>query len=198
MTFLQNVLKSLKDNVARLEHEIEQHNLGTPQLWDTDAPHALDDPEHLIPWPAFNSIEKLCLDARALEAAVIPSHFKLLQLGLQPARSSALNVAVSLGIADAIEELQGSATLPQLAEKLAVNEHKLGKIPDIGLRAGLIFWSRSRHSCSYRRLHLPRDVIRCVQEQSAQQEPPQIEQFSPVHVVAVSIFNHPVERLKVH
>ncbi|EXJ54843.1 uncharacterized protein A1O5_12909 [Cladophialophora psammophila CBS 110553] len=128
MSFLQNLLKALQDNVTRLEHEVEQHHLGTPQIWDAGASSAFDNPEHLIPWTAFEAIEKIRVDLRALEAAVTPSHVKLLELGLRPARTSALNVAVSLGITDAIEELGGSASLDKLAERLSVNEHKLGRV----------------------------------------------------------------------
>lgn len=82
--------------------------------------------EHLITWPAFEAIESIRIDARALEAAVTPSHYKMLELGLLPVRTSALNVAVSLGVTDAIEELGGEAGIDRIAEKLAVNEHKLG------------------------------------------------------------------------
>ena len=127
MSVLQNLLKSLKENVAKLENEVEQQKLGDPQLWDTKTSSPFDDSEHLISWPAFKAIESIRIDARALEAAVTPSHYKLLELGLLPGRTSALNVAVSLGITDAIEEFGGEASIGKIAEKLAVNEHKLGR-----------------------------------------------------------------------
>lgn len=127
MSFLQTLLQSLRDNIAILEHEAQQHDLGTPQVWNADASSAFDDPEHLIPWNAFEAIEKIRVDLRALDSAVTPNHIKLLEMGLQPARTSALHVAVSLGVTDAIRELGGDASLDKLAEKLSVNEQKLGR-----------------------------------------------------------------------
>ncbi|KAK1728520.1 hypothetical protein CaCOL14_011768 [Colletotrichum acutatum] len=128
MSFLQNLLQSLRDNIAVLEHEVQQHDLGTPQVWDSKASTKFDDPEHLISWQAFEAIEKIRVDVRALDAAVTPNHIKLLEMGLQPARTSALNVAVSLGITDAIKDLGGDAKLEDLARRLNVNEQKLGRV----------------------------------------------------------------------
>ncbi|KXH47147.1 hypothetical protein CNYM01_12547 [Colletotrichum nymphaeae SA-01] len=128
MSFLQVLLQSLRDNIAVLEHEVQQHNLGTPQVWDSEASTNFDDPEHLISWQAFEAIEKIRVDVRALDAAVTPNHIKLLEMGLQPARTSALNVAVSLGITDAIKDLGGDAKLEDLASRLNVNEQKLGRV----------------------------------------------------------------------
>ncbi|KAL2877127.1 hypothetical protein SGCOL_007519 [Colletotrichum sp. CLE4] len=128
MSFLQTLLQSLRDNIAVLEHEVDLHNLGTPQVWDPEASTKFDDPEHLISWQAFEAIEKIRVDVRALDAAVTPNHIKLLEMGLQPARTSALNVAVSLGITDAITDLGGDAKLADLASQLNVNEQKLGRV----------------------------------------------------------------------
>ncbi|KXH59668.1 hypothetical protein CSAL01_04748 [Colletotrichum salicis] len=128
MSFLQTLLQSLRDNIAVLEHEVDLHDVGTPQVWDSEASIKFDDPEHLISWQAFEAIEKIRVDVRALDAAVTPNHIKLLEMGLQPARTSALNVAVSLGITDAITDLGGDAKLADLASRLNVNEQKLGRV----------------------------------------------------------------------
>jgi hypothetical protein len=127
MSFLQNLLKSLKENVAKLENEVEQLKHGGLQLWDAKTASPFDDPEHLTSWPAFEAIECIRIDARALEAAVTPSRYKLLELGLLPGLTSALNVAVSLGLTDTIEEFGGQASIENIAENLGVNEHKLGR-----------------------------------------------------------------------
>lgn len=130
MSFLQTLLHSLKQNITILETAAEQHGLlgHPPEAWNADdaASLPLDDPEHDLPWPAFAAIEKIRLDLRALDAAVTPTHLKLLDLGLQPARTSCLHVAVSLGVTDAIKALGGEAELADLATELEVNQDKLG------------------------------------------------------------------------
>jgi hypothetical protein len=150
MSVLQNLLKSLKENVAKLENEIEQQKLGDPQLWDAKTSFPFDDSEQMITWPAFEAIESIRIDARALEAAVTPSRYKLLELGLLPGRTSALNVAVSLGITDAIEEFGGEASIDRIAEKLAVNNHKLGRHAIWGCCRGAAWFSLTPLSATLR------------------------------------------------
>lgn len=125
--FLFNLRRTLNENITKLETELERHKLGEAQIWDAAVTSEIDNPEFLIPWDIFKAIESIRVDLRALDAAITPSRYKLLELGFLPARVSALNVAACLGITDAIEELGDSAHLNELAEKLGVSEHKLGK-----------------------------------------------------------------------
>lgn len=128
MSYLQTLLQSLKTNIARLEKEVSQEkDLHLFDIWSSEPYKISENPEYLLPWPAFEAIENIRVDLRALDAAVTPTHVKLIELGLGPAKTSTLSVAVSLGIAEAIEDLGGIASLDELASKLNVNANKLGK-----------------------------------------------------------------------
>ncbi|KAK1621458.1 S-adenosyl-L-methionine-dependent methyltransferase [Colletotrichum phormii] len=167
ISFLQTLLQSLRDNIAVLEHEIDLHDLGTPQVWDSEASTKFDDPENLISWQAYEANEKIRVDVRALDAAVTPNHIKLLEMGLQPARKSALNVAVSLGITDAITDLGGDAKLAGLASRLNVNEQKSGRVMRT-LAAEYIYqkkqpnvFSNTRHNTKTKDSYLATDAPFC-------------------------------------
>lgn len=128
MSLLQALLDNLRSNIDRLESETsKQRNLHLSDIWSSQPYSVNENPEYLLPWPAFEAVEDIRADLRALEAAVTPTHVKLLELGLGPARTGALNVVVELGIADAIERLGGTASLDALAIEVGVNAHKLGK-----------------------------------------------------------------------
>ncbi|KAH7392868.1 S-adenosyl-L-methionine-dependent methyltransferase [Pyrenochaeta sp. MPI-SDFR-AT-0127] len=125
MSFLQSVLKSLRSNIDILEAEFSRQSLPSPEPFLP----AVEDKDEVLPsWAAFDAVEKIRLDVRALDAAVTPSHIKLLELGLFPIKTSCLNIAVELNISSIIDEAGGKAKLVDIADKLDVNEHKLGRV----------------------------------------------------------------------
>lgn len=120
---LQALLSSLKANIERYESELGESSI---HLWEPELHEGIDDPENLMPPGAFHALDKIRTDLRAIDATVTPTRFKLIELALAAIKPSALNVAVTLGISDVIEEFGGSATIEQLARRLDVNENKLG------------------------------------------------------------------------
>ncbi|KAH7155954.1 S-adenosyl-L-methionine-dependent methyltransferase [Dactylonectria macrodidyma] len=128
MTFLQNTLAALTANVHEFEAQLAKHGHPPVHLWQPTHYDGLDDSERHVPPAAFALVEKIRADANAISAAVTPTRLKHLSLGLSALNAAALDVAVTLGISDAIKDLGGQASLSMLAGRLSVNENKLGRI----------------------------------------------------------------------
>ncbi|KAK6369519.1 hypothetical protein LTS17_009425 [Exophiala oligosperma] len=131
MSLLLTLADTLSQNLRRLDSQFPD---GTsPHLWDARPCPALDDVRQLPPQEAFDLIDKIRVDLKAVEALIVPSHFRLVELGLLQYKVAALNTVVSLDVANALTELGGHASLHDLAVKVQTNEHKL----DLGMRAAL-------------------------------------------------------------
>lgn len=126
MSLLLTLADTLSQNLRRLDSQFPD---GTsPHLWDARPCPALDDVRQLPPQEAFDLIDKIRVDLKAVEALIVPSHFRLVELGLLQYKVAALNTVVSLDVANALTELGGQASLHDLAVKVQTNEHKLGKV----------------------------------------------------------------------
>ncbi|PNS15935.1 hypothetical protein CAC42_4336 [Sphaceloma murrayae] len=123
MGLLVEVAQQLLENAKRFEAEFAEEQ---PHLWEARPFDALDDVRGLPSHAASELMEKIRLDCRAMQSIVTPSRYKLLDVAMSQLTASALNVAASLDIADAIASEGGNASLSRLAEILDVNENKLG------------------------------------------------------------------------
>lgn len=132
MSYLSILRTSLNDKLQQLETELSVsfHN-GSPYLLEAHPYLALDDADNIPSRKVFDLIEQIRMDLKAVDSLVNPTRFKLVELGTLHYKSAALNAAVVLNVADAIEAAGGEVTLEDLARKIDVNEHKLGIIPFI-------------------------------------------------------------------
>jgi hypothetical protein len=119
--------ETLSTNLRELDTLLKASHGSSPHLWEPRPYEGLDDPTQPPELDAFNLIDKIRTDLKAVEALITPSHFKLVELGLVQYKVAALNTAVSLNVADALVELGGHASLGDLASKVGTNEHKLGE-----------------------------------------------------------------------
>lgn len=126
MSLLQNLAAAIKANVGLLQEQLANDGASNETLFLNDARASfLDDPAYLPPVAAFNTIEKLRVDLRALESAITPTRYKLADVAMLTVKTSALEVASDLGVADHIDAAGGSVALDALARGLSVNENKL-------------------------------------------------------------------------
>lgn len=126
MSFLQNLAAAIKANVDLLEAQLANEGASNEPLFLNDSRVSfLDEPNYLPPVAAFNTMEKLRVDLRALESAITPTRFKLADIAMLTVKTSALEVASELGVADHINAAGGSVDLDTLASGLSVNENKL-------------------------------------------------------------------------
>lgn len=127
MSFLSNLVAALAQNVQILEAELQTEGESTmPYLREPQLYNVMDDPTKLPSWKVFQAMESICADAKALQSAVTPNRSKLLSIAMSATKAASLQTAADLGVADAIEERGGSASLGILAKNLEVNENKLG------------------------------------------------------------------------
>lgn len=127
MSYIAILRKSLNDNLQQLESELSaSSNSGLPHLLDSRPYPGLDDAENLPTKKAFDLVNKVRVDLKALDALVTPNQVKLVELGTLHYKSAALNAAIVLNVADAIESFGGEAPLQDLARHVQANEHKLG------------------------------------------------------------------------
>lgn len=126
MSLLQNLAAAIKANVDLLETQLASDGAPTEPLFLNDSRASfLDDPAYLPPVAAFNTIEKLRVDLRALESAITPTRLKLADVAMLTVKTSALGIAADLGVADRIDAAGGPVALSALASGLSVNENKL-------------------------------------------------------------------------
>lgn len=126
MSLLQNLAAAIKANVDLLEAQLADGGAPTESLFLNDSRASfLDDPAYLPPVAAFNTIDKLRVDLRALESAITPTRLKLADVAMLTVKTSALEVAADLGVADRIDAAGGPVALNALASGLSVNENKL-------------------------------------------------------------------------
>ncbi|CAK7222049.1 hypothetical protein SBRCBS47491_004736 [Sporothrix bragantina] len=129
MTFLQTVLKELQANVAKLETALSTAGDGAPPHLFEAQPYApLDNDEASPPWAAFELIDKIRLDLKAVEAAVTPTSKLYLTTVFAANKSAALSTVAVLGVTDAIDKLGGQASLADIAAEVGTNPQKLGRI----------------------------------------------------------------------
>lgn len=122
MSYLSALRESLNRKLEQLENELD----GSPHLLEARPYLPIDDAENLPSRKAFDLVEQIGTDIKAVEALITSTRFKLVEVGTLHYRSAALNAVVALNVTDAIESLGGEASLGDLAKKLNVNEHKLG------------------------------------------------------------------------
>jgi hypothetical protein len=115
---------TLRRKLLELEGELAPNSL--PNLWYPEPLQGLDNAAKLPSTRAFSLIEQIRTDLKAIEALITPNHFKLYELGNLSFKVAALNTAVSLNVAGALNELGGEASLSELAIKINANGHKLG------------------------------------------------------------------------
>lgn len=126
---LQTLLKELQINIAALEVSLSATGDGAlPHIFEAEPYALLDDESKTPPWGAFECIDKIRLDLKAIEAAVTPTSKAYLQTVFLPAKSSALSTAAVVGVTDAIIDLGGKASLTELAVRVHLNEQKLGML----------------------------------------------------------------------
>lgn len=126
MSLLQNLAAAIKANVDLLEKQLANDGASNEPLFLNDSRASfLDDPAYLPPVAAFSTMEKLRVDLRALESAITPTRFKLADVAMLTVKTSALEVASELGVADQIGAAGGTVALGALASGLSVNENKL-------------------------------------------------------------------------
>lgn len=126
MSLLKNLAASIKANVDLLEAQLANDGASNDPLFLNESRASfLDEPTYLPPVAAFNTMEKLRVDLRALESAVTPTRLKLADVAMLTVKTSALEVASELGVADHINAAGGSVALDKLASGLSVNENKL-------------------------------------------------------------------------
>lgn len=156
MSYLSTLRKSINDKLGKLEEELGPNT--QPHLFNAKPWPYLDGTEDLPPQPMFDLLESLRLDLRALDAIITPSRFKLVEVGNLPYKVAALETAVLLNVAEAIESppFNGMAPLIDLAKQLDVNTHKLGRILRL-LTGDFIFqevspgtFKNTRHSSALR------------------------------------------------
>ena len=156
MPYLSVLRTSINDKLQQLEDEISHGNHDLPHLLEA-RPYALfDDADSLPTQQIFDLVEQLRVDLKAIDSLLTPTRFKLVEQGMLPYKTAALNVAVTLNVADLIETLGGSATLASLAAQTNVNAHKLGRVLRT-LAADFIFretapdvFGNTRHSVALR------------------------------------------------
>lgn len=124
MSLLLTLADTLSQNLRRLNSQFPDG--ASPHLWDAKPSPGLDDVCQLPSQEAFELIDKIRVDLKAVEALIVPSHFRLVELGLLQYKVAALNTVVSLDVANALSELGGEASLHDLATKVQTNKHKLG------------------------------------------------------------------------
>lgn len=128
---LTTLADTLANNLRQLDVQLSQPHGDSPHLWDPTPYGGLDNTRILPSQEAFQLIDKIRVDLKAVEALITPTHFRLVELGLLPYKVAALNTAVSLNVADALTELGGEASICDLALKINTNQHKLGKNKDM-------------------------------------------------------------------
>lgn len=127
MSSLQSILESLSTTVQQLQQQLHTQNIPINDfhLYEQN-PSIIDEPSYLPPSYVFNLLERLRVDARALEAAVTPTRHKLTQLALAQTKASALEAAVELKVANNIAEAgEYGIRLEELAHKCGCNANKL-------------------------------------------------------------------------
>ncbi|ORY03752.1 S-adenosyl-L-methionine-dependent methyltransferase [Clohesyomyces aquaticus] len=125
MSYLSALRVSLNEKLLQLEESLESN---LPHLLDASPYSFLDDAEILPPKLVFDLLEKIRVDLKAVDSMITPTRFKLVEMGMLHYKCAALNTAVVLNVAQAIESFGGEAQLCDLAMKCDVNEHKLGRI----------------------------------------------------------------------
>ena len=154
LTILRN---SINEKLLRLEQELASSANGTlPHLFEAEPYPPFDDAETLPSQAVFVLVDKVRLDLHALDTLITPSRFKLVELGNLPYKVAALQTAVQLNVAEAIETRGGTVSLADLGSDLDVNEHKLGRILRM-LAAEFVFqetsagvFKNTRHSMALR------------------------------------------------
>lgn len=127
MSYLSVLRKSLNDKLLQLETELSATtNDELPHLLEARPYSPFDNADNLPSQKAFTLVNEIRTDLSAVDSLIQPSRFKLVELGMLHYKAAALNAAVVLQVADAIEALGGEASLADLAKKVDVNEHKLG------------------------------------------------------------------------
>lgn len=158
MPLLSELASLVQQNALDLEAELAAMNGGAaPDLsLESPEPALIDDPAFIPSVQAFNLMEKLRASISALESAFTPSKEKYALIAMSPLQTKALNIAVELGVSDAIDAAGGEVELTELARRLAVHPNKLGHIMRI-LACKHIYVERrpgvfanSRHSTSLR------------------------------------------------
>ncbi|KAI1608899.1 S-adenosyl-L-methionine-dependent methyltransferase [Exophiala viscosa] len=124
MSILSTLADTLRHNLCELELELPQSS--SPHLWSAQPCAGLDDPERLPSQKAFDLINKIRIDLKAVEALITPNQLKLIDLANLQFKVAALNTVVLLNVAGALDELGGEASLGKIAAKVNANEHKLG------------------------------------------------------------------------
>lgn len=126
MSLLQNLAAAIKANVDLLEAQLANDGASNDPLFLNDSRVSfLDEPAYLPPIGALHTMEKLRVDLRALESAITPTRLKLADVAMLTVKTSALEVASELGVADYINAAGGPVALDTLASGLSVNENKL-------------------------------------------------------------------------
>ncbi|KPI41905.1 uncharacterized protein AB675_5495 [Cyphellophora attinorum] len=118
-SYLSALRASINDKLLQLEDQISSADPHSrPHLFEATPWPFLDDPEYLPPQPVFDLLDDLRLDLRALDSLVTPTRFKLVEIGNLPYKVAALETAVLLNVAEAIESapFHGYAPLADLAK----------------------------------------------------------------------------------
>ena len=124
---IKALVSSIKANADELDQRLKQSNTqGELFIYDAK-PSLFDDPERLDEREVLALRERLSIDIKALESLITPARQKLAHISLLPLKTSALRVALELGVADAIKAAGGSIELGELAQIVFVNENKLGE-----------------------------------------------------------------------
>lgn len=126
MSFLSAIRVSINQKLDLLEDELQKTGHSPPHLLEAKPYAVLDDAENLPSQKVFDLIEQVQLDVDALQSLLTPTRFKLVELGMLHYNSAALNVVVQADVAQIIESLGGEAQLKDIAQRVSLNEHKLG------------------------------------------------------------------------
>lgn len=161
MPLLSTLADTLGRSMRELESELPQNS--SPHLWSAQPYDGLDDPQHLPSRKAFDLINKIRVDLKAVEALITPNQLKLIELANLQFKVAALNTAVLLNVADALDQFGGQASLRKLAAQVNANEHKLG----IGIAKfqgkDAEFMLRKDSASSDRRIHFSGGISGCLQ-----------------------------------
>ncbi|KAK4940362.1 hypothetical protein LTR10_019468 [Elasticomyces elasticus] len=159
------LLSTLADTLGRnlLELESELPGNSSPHLWSAQPYAGLDDPEHIPSQKAFDLINRIRVDLKAVEALITPNQLKLIELANLQSKVAALNTAVLLNLAGALDQLGGQASLGVIATQVNANEHKLG-IDILKFQGkGAELMLRKDSASSDCRIHFSGGISRCLQ-----------------------------------
>ncbi|KAJ4290825.1 hypothetical protein N0V90_010020 [Kalmusia sp. IMI 367209] len=139
MSYLSVLRTALNDKLQQLEDVLaEDPTHSLPHLLEARPYQPFDDPDTLPSQDIFELVEKVRVDLNALDALITPTRFKLVELATAHYKVAALNVAVLTNVSGEIESFGGEANLGQLAQKVGVNEHKLGMTCAVGIPKDII------------------------------------------------------------